>query len=275
MRLEGKVALITGGGAGIGTALARRFVAEGAKVCISGRRQEKLDEVARSLPKGSVVTCAGDVSKLDDAKRMVDVTVEFGGKIDVLVNNAGIDPGGTVVSLDPEVWHQVLETNLTGPFYTMKCAIPHMIAGGGGSIINISSLASVRCLPNMAAYCSAKAGLNMLTQQAALDFGPAGVRCNAVLPGPVRTEMTEHSLASMADAMGTDINGVFSKLTSSLPLRRASAPDEISGLCVFLASDDSRYITATAILADGGAAIVDPCGAALSSTGATWGAELR
>jgi meso-butanediol dehydrogenase/(S,S)-butanediol dehydrogenase/diacetyl reductase len=275
MMLEGKVALITGGGAGIGLFLARRFVAEGAKVCISGRRQAKLDEVVGSLPKDAVTTCAGDVSKLEDARRMVEATVEFGGRLDVLVNNAGIDPGGTVVSLDPDVWHQVLETNLTGPFYTMKFAIPHMIAGGGGSIINISSLAGVRCLPNMVAYCSAKAGLNMLTQQAALDFGPDRIRCNAVLPGPVRTEMSEHSTASMAEAMGTDVDGVFAKLTSSVPLRRPATPDEISGICVFLASDDSKFVTATAILVDGGAAIVDPCGAALSSTGAKWGAGLR
>lgn len=276
MLLEGKVALVTGGGVGIGAAIAERFVAEGAKVCISGRRQEKLDEVAGSLPEGAVATCAGDVSKLEDARRMVQTTVEFGGRIDVLVNNAGIDPGGTVVDLDPDVWHRVLETNLTGPFYTMKFAIPHMIAGGGGSIINIASLAAVRCLPNMAAYCTAKAGLVMLTKQAALDYGPANIRCNAVLPGPVRTKMTEHSLGSMGKAMGVDVDGVFEKLTSSLPLRRAAFPAEVSGICVFLASDDSACITAEEILVDGGAAIVDPCGASLSSTGAKWGvAEVR
>src|SRR5512143_2645945 len=102
MNLNGKVALITGGGTGIGTAIAARFVADGAKICISGRRKELLDEVARSLPAGTVAVCAGDVSVLEDARRMVDATVEFGGKIDVLVNNAGIDPGGTVVDIDPE-----------------------------------------------------------------------------------------------------------------------------------------------------------------------------
>jgi meso-butanediol dehydrogenase/(S,S)-butanediol dehydrogenase/diacetyl reductase len=275
MMLEGKVALITGGGAGLGAAIAQRFVAEGAKICISGRRQEKLDEVARALPSGTVITCAGDVSDYEDAKRMVDTALEFGGKLDVLVNNAAIDPGGTVVDLDPAVWHKVLETNLTGPFYTMKFAIPHMINAGGGSVINISSLGGMRCLPNMAPYCTSKAGLIMLTQQAALDFGPAKVRCNAVCPGPTRTEMIEHSLSPMAEAMGVDLDGVFGKLTATLPLRRAGSPDEVSGLCAFLASDDAMYITGTAILVDGGAAIVDPCGAALSSTGAKWGVGLR
>ena len=204
MMLEGKVALITGGGAGIGVAIAQRFVAEGAKVCISGRRQEKLDEVARSLPKGTVATVAGDVTVYEEAQRMVDAAVEFGGKLDVLVNNAGIDQGGLIVDLDPKVWHDVIETNLTGPFYLMKFAIPHMVKNGGGSIINMASLAGVRCLPNMAAYCSAKAGLIMLTQQAALDYGRAKIRCNAVLPGPVRTEMVENSMIPMAQAMGVE-----------------------------------------------------------------------
>jgi NAD(P)-dependent dehydrogenase (short-subunit alcohol dehydrogenase family) len=207
MMLQGKVALITGGGAGIGAAIARRFVAEGARICISGRRQEKLEEMARSLPQGAVVTCAGDVSSFEDVERMVETTLEFGGKLDALVNNSAIDPGGTVVDLDPEIWRKVLDVNLTGPFYTMKAAIPHMIAAGGGSIINVSSLGGVRCLPSMAAYCTTKAGLIMLTQQAALDFGQARIRCNAVCPGPTRTEMLEHSLSPMAQAMGVDVDG--------------------------------------------------------------------
>ena len=142
---------------------------------------------------------------------MVETTVAFGGKIDILVNNAAIDPGGSVVDLDPDVWHAVIETNLTGPFYTMKFAIPHMIENGGGAIINISSLASVRCIPTMAPYCASKAGLNHLTNQVALDFGKHGVRAVSVLPGPVRTEMSEHSLGGMADAMGCDMDGVFTQ----------------------------------------------------------------
>jgi meso-butanediol dehydrogenase / (S,S)-butanediol dehydrogenase / diacetyl reductase len=277
MMLEGKVAMITGAGAGIGVAIARRFVAEGAKICITGRRLHKLDEVVASLPVGTAIACAGDVSKLEDVKRMVATTVKFGGKIDILVNNAAIDPGGTIVDLDPEIWHAVMETNVTGPFYTMKVAIPHMIENGGGSIINISSLGGVRCLPTMAPYCTSKAALNMLTQQAAFDYGQYKIRVNAVLPGPVRTEMSEHSLGGMADAMGCDMDGVFKQLTCTIPLRRVSSPDEISGICAFLGSDDASFITATNILVDGGAAVVDPCGASLSMTGASgWGvSELR
>ncbi|MBN1994289.1 MAG: SDR family NAD(P)-dependent oxidoreductase, partial [Anaerolineae bacterium] len=203
MKLDGKVALITGAGTGIGTAIAERFVADGAKICISGRRQAMLDKVAQSLPEGTVVACAGDVTNLEDVQRMVETTLGFTGKLDVLVNNAAIDPGGTtVVDIDPALWHSVLEINLTGPMYLMKVAIPYMIEGGGGSIINIASLGGLRCLPGMPAYCASKAGLIMLTQQVALDFGPNKIRCNAVCPGGTRTEMLEKSLGPLAEATG-------------------------------------------------------------------------
>lgn len=115
-RLAGKVALITGGGTGLGAEFAKRFIEEGAKVVISGRRKSKLEEVAAKLPKDSISVVAGDVSKPEDAKAMVDATVEFGGKIDVLVNNAGIDPAGTIVDVPIEQWLQVININLTGPF---------------------------------------------------------------------------------------------------------------------------------------------------------------
>ena len=271
MRLKGKVALITGGGAGIGAAIAERFVAEGAKVCITGRRQHVLDEVACSLPDGAVVTCQGDVAEFEDARRMVDAALSFSGRLDVLVNNAAIDPAGTVVDIDPELWRRVMETNITGPFLMMKAAIPHMIEGGGGSIINIASLAGVRCLPGMPAYCTSKAGLIMLTQQAALDYGPYKIRCNVVCPGATRTEMIEHSLGPAAQAFGTDLDGIFARLSSKVPLRRVAAPAEMGGVCTFLAEDDSAFMTGAVLLLDGGAAIVDVAGTALSDSGMTWG----
>lgn len=130
MKLKGKVALITGGGTGIGTAIAERFVTEGAKVCITGRRQDVLDKVAQTLPSGRVATCSGDVTKVEDVKRMVETALAFEGKLNVVVNNAGIDPGGTVTDLDPEVWRKVIEINLTGPFLVMKASIPYLIKGG-------------------------------------------------------------------------------------------------------------------------------------------------
>jgi len=271
MKLKGKIALITGGGTGIGNAIAKRFVGEGAKICISGRRQEILDKVARSLPAGTVVTCPGDVTKYKDVEQMVETALKFGGRLDVVVNNAGIDPGGTVVDVDVELWRQVIEINLTGPFLVMKAAIPHMIKSGGGSVINISSLGGLRCLPGMAAYCSSKAGLIMLTKQAALDYGPFKVRCNAVCPGATRTAMLEEALSPLAKTLNTDVDGVFARISSNVPLHRVATPDEISGVCIYLASDDSSFMTGSALLIDGGAAIVDVSGASLSSAGINWG----
>ena len=272
MGLDGKVALITGGGTGIGAAIAERFVADGAKICITGRRQEKLEEVAKSLPKGAVLTCSGDVTKLKDVERMVDTALKITGKLDVLVNNAAIDPGGTtVVDLDPELWHQVLEINLTGPMYMMKKSIPHMVKAGGGSIINIASLGGLRCLPGMPAYCTSKAGLIMLTKQVALDFGPDKIRCNVVCPGGTRTEMLEQSLSPLEEVLGTDLEGVFECISSMVPLRRTADPKEISGICSYLASDDSTFMTGSVLLLDGGAAIVDVAGAALTNADVKWG----
>jgi NAD(P)-dependent dehydrogenase (short-subunit alcohol dehydrogenase family) len=272
MKLDGKVALITGAGSGIGAAIAERFVADGAKICITGRRQEKLDDVIHSLPVGTAVSCAGDVTRLEDVQHMVETALGIAGKLDVLVNNAAIDPGGTtVVDIDPGLWHSVLETNLTGPMYLMKASIPHMIKGGGGSIINISSLGGLRCLPGMPAYCASKAGLIMLTQQVALDFGPFKIRCNAVCPGGTRTRMLENSLTPLAETLETDLDGVFQCISSMVPLRRTASPGEISGICSYLASDDSTFMTGSVLLVDGGAAIVDVSGAALTNVGVKWG----
>ena len=271
MKLKGKVALITGGGTGIGTAIAERFVTEGAKVCITGRRQDVLDKVAQTLPSGRVATCSGDVTKVEDVKRMVETALAFEGKLNVVVNNAGIDPGGTVTDLDPEVWRKVIEINLTGPFLVMKASIPYLIKGGGGSVINVSSLGGLRCLPGMPAYCTSKAGLIMLTKQAALDYGPLKVRCNAVCPGATRTAMLEEALGPLTQTLRTDVDGVFACISSNVPLRRVAAPDEVSGVCVYLASDDSSFMTGSVLLLDGGASVVDVSGAALSSAGVKWG----
>jgi len=271
MKLKGKVALITGGGTGIGTAIAERFVAEGAKICITGRRQEILDKVAQRLPSGKVATCSGDVTKQEDVKRMVETALTFEGRLDVVVNNAGIDPGGTVTDLDPELWRKVIEINLTGPFLVMKASIPYLIKCGGGSIINVSSLGGLRCLPGMPAYCTSKAGLIMLTKQAALDYGPFKVRCNAVCPGATRTAMLEEALSPLTQVLRTDVDGVFACISSNVPLHRVAAPDEVSGGCVFLASDDSSFMTGSVLLLDGGASVVDVSGAALSSAGVKWG----
>ena len=265
MDLKGKVVLLTGGGTGLGTAITQRFVKDGARVCISGRRREKLDKVAKTLPKGSVFVCPGDVTKEEDVKRMVAATLEFGGKLDVLVNNAATDVKGKVADLAPDDWRKVIDTDLTAPFLLMHEVIPIMIKAGGGSIINIASLGGTRCLPVCPAYCTAKAGLIMLTQQAALDYGPKNIRVNAVCPGGIDSELLDEMILPLAQKLGTDKQGGLDYFSKDVPLRRVSKPEEITGICSYLASDDSLFMTGSALLIDGGAAIVDVSGAAVTS----------
>jgi NAD(P)-dependent dehydrogenase (short-subunit alcohol dehydrogenase family) len=261
MRLKGKVALITGGGTGIGAAIAERFVSEGAKVCITGRRQEMLDKVAQSFPSGTATTCSGDTSRDEDVERMVAKTVAFGGKLDILVNNAGISAQGPVGELSREVWQKIFDVNVTGPFLLMKASIPHMLKAGGGSIINIASVGGLRCLPGMPAYCSSKAGLIMLTQQAALDYGPHKIRCNAVCPGAIKTDMVANEFGQIGKMIGMEPNSFFTMVSKALPLQRFGDPQEIGGVCTFLASDDSSFMTGAALVIDAGTAVIDALGA--------------
>lgn len=267
MDLKGKVALITGGGSGLGVAIAQRFVKDGAKVCITGRRREKLEQTAKTLPQGSVAICQGDVSKEEDAKRMVAETVKAFGKLDILVNNAAHDVKGRLADLAPADWRMVIEINLTGPFLLMHEAIPVMMKAGGGSIINIASLGGTRCLPACPAYNTSKAGLIMLTQQAALDYGPYKIRVNAVCPGGIDTELLDEMILPLAKALKTNKQGGLDYFSKNVPLRRVSKPEEITGICSFLASEESSFMTGAALLIDGGAAIVDVSGAAVSNAG--------
>ena len=265
MNIKEKVALVTGGGTGIGTAIAERFVADGAKVCITGRRQELLEKVAKSLPSGSVVICQGDVSKEEDVKRMVETTVKFGGKLDVLVNNAAINHPAPVTELDLEIWQQVLGVNLTGPYLLIKAVIPHMLKAGGGSIINIASLGGMRCLPGMPAYCTSKAGLIMLTQQVALDYGRNNLRCYVICPGGVKTDMTKKDFGQFGEMLGIDPDTFIEQIALEIPLHRFAASAEMGGLCTYLASDESSFMTGAVLTIDGGTAVVDAVGAAITA----------
>jgi meso-butanediol dehydrogenase / (S,S)-butanediol dehydrogenase / diacetyl reductase len=262
MRLDGKVALITGAGRGIGEAIAHRFVDDGAKVVINDIKKNLVNSVANNLKGGMALACSGDVTKFADVVKMVELTVAFGGKIDILVNNAGIDPGGNIVDVAIDDWKRVLNVNLTGPFLCMKAAIPYMIRQGSGSIVNIASLAGVRCLPNMPAYCASKGGLIQLTLQAALEYGPKKIRSNVVAPGATRTDMLIEALAAVSRRIGKDALEV---LAETIPLRRIAETHEIAGTCSFLASDDSAFISGAVLLADGGVSTIDHSGAAFES----------
>jgi NAD(P)-dependent dehydrogenase (short-subunit alcohol dehydrogenase family) len=269
--LEGKVALITGGGVGIGAAIAAGFVREGAKVLINGRRKEKLEAFAATQPAGSIAFYAGDISKIEDAEAMVQATVGKYGKLDVLVNNVGIDPAGTVTDIPIQRWLDIINTNINGTFFVTRFALPFMVKQGKGSIISLSSLAGVRAIPAMPAYITTKAGLIGFTNAIALDYGPQGIRANLISPGATATDMLKNQMKGLAESQDTDVYGALGLLTRFNPIKRACEPDEIAPAAIFLASDESSYITGQNIVIDGGACTVDPCGAATSSLGKAWG----
>jgi len=256
--LNGKVALITGGARGIGEAIARRFVADGAKVVISDIQPYLLDRVSKSMKPGTVATCAGDVTNLDDVKRMVDTAMRMEGRFEVLVNNAGITGPMPVAEVDPAIWRQVIEVNLIGPFLTMHTAIPHFVSEGRGSIINMGSVGGIRAIPSVSAYCASKAGLIHLSKQVALDYGSKGIRCNVVCPGWVRTDLTEHEMDFLADALGTNRDGAARAIAKNIPVGRIALPKDIAGIFVYLASDESAYVTGAEIVVDGGGSVMDP-----------------
>jgi meso-butanediol dehydrogenase/(S,S)-butanediol dehydrogenase/diacetyl reductase len=265
--LSGKVALITGGGSGIGAATAQRFAVDGAKVIVNDINEASLKQVVNSLPKATARACPGDVSNVSDVERMIETALAFGGKLDILVNSAGIDPPSKEKDIHKalELWHKICEVNLTGPFLTMQLAVPLMIKNGGGAVINISSLSGLRYMARRPAYHASKGGLIALTQQAAVEYGPAKVRCNVICPGPVRTPLFENNTRPLAKMLGKDVEWIYKKFTSLSPLRRMGTPEEIASICSFLASDDASLLTGAVLVADGGASLVDVNGAAMST----------
>lgn len=257
MRLQGKVALITGGGTGIGAAVAEAFIAEGARVCITGRRRDVLEKFAGRFSGNQIAICAADVSKPEDVRRIVETAAEFGGKLDVVVNNAAMGVPKTVVDTDESVWQKVLDTNLTAPFLILKYAVPHMIRSGGGSIINVASVGAIRGLPFAAAYCATKAGLLGLSRQVAMDYGSQKIRSNVVLPGAFRSEMFDRRLVETAEAAGVTVEERLKTMAAPSPLKRVAFPSEIAGLFVYLASDESAYTTAAEFVCDAGVHALD------------------
>ena len=256
-RLENMAAVITGGGTGIGAAVARRFVGEGARVCLVGRRKALLEEVAKSLPSGAAMVCPGDVSSESDVDRIVDAALDFAGAINILVNNAGFSVHGAIADLPPAEWRRAVDVNLTGPFLTMHKTIPRMIEAGGGSIVNIASIGGIRSIPGAPAYCSSKAGLIMLTRQAAVDYGRQKIRCNAVCPGLTQTEMSNSNMDRIGSLFNLDRAGAYRLAVADLPLGRAAVPDEIAPLCAYLASGESSFMTGAVLVIDGGISVLD------------------
>jgi NAD(P)-dependent dehydrogenase (short-subunit alcohol dehydrogenase family) len=249
-----RAALVTGGGTGIGAAIARRLRADGYDVCITGRRREPLDAVAAETGALAVQADTGDPVDTDQA---VAAAKEAFGRLDVLVCNAGIGLGGTVEEQTPEGWDAALRTNLTGAFLASRAAMPELVRAKG-SVVTISSDSGLRAAPRSAAYCAAKAGLIMLTQCIALDYGPLGVRANCVCPGWVRTPMADEEMDELAALRGTDREGAYELVAAPVPLRRPGLPDEIASAVAWLASDQAGFTTGAVIAIDGGNTVVDP-----------------
>jgi meso-butanediol dehydrogenase/(S,S)-butanediol dehydrogenase/diacetyl reductase len=282
MVIADRVALVTGAEAGIGAAIVRRFVQNGAKVCITGLERKPLEDLATELPDGAVAVCPGDVTSQEDDRRAVQAALALGGRLDIVVNNAAVGtesldsrlgtslgiPGG-VADADVAKWRATIDVNLTGTFLMMRAALPHMLDAGRGSIINLASLAGLHAVPDAAAYCSSKAAVIMLSKQAAVDYGPRGVRINVVCPGWVRTPSSEAELVELTHASGQQMDQAFEDVARDVPLRRVAQPQEIAGVCEFLASDDASYVNGATIVVDGGASVVDAASLAFFAVQAT------
>jgi NAD(P)-dependent dehydrogenase (short-subunit alcohol dehydrogenase family) len=245
-RLQGKVALVTGGGVGIGEAVTRLFASEGAAVVITGRRKDVLDKVVGDITaaNGKALAVAGSVTDEAHARDAVDQAVRVFGKLDILVNNAGIGSfGKTLHELDDATWNEVLDVNLTGVFRITRAAIPAILKAGGGSIVNISSIASLVGIPMLPAYAASKGGLDSLTRALAIDYAGQGIRCNAVNPGLVATPMAKPLTSDPVK---------LKEVMSNYPLGRPGKPEEVASLVLYLASDESTWVTGSIFPIDGG-----------------------
>jgi NAD(P)-dependent dehydrogenase (short-subunit alcohol dehydrogenase family) len=253
MGLEGKVALVSGGGTGIGAAIARRFVDEGAQVVVMGRRAEPLEAVAGET---GATAFTGSASDSADAGAAVHFAVARFGGVDVVVANAGAHHGADALGTDDSEWAASIESNLTSAFVLVRAALPQLIERRG-SIVVVGSLASHFAGPGVVGYTTTKHALIGLTRSLARDYGPQGVRANAVCPAWTRTPMADEMMDHLAERDGTDRDGAYGIVTSHMPLRRPAEAAEIASICHFLASEESSAVTGAFLMADGGASVVD------------------
>ncbi|MBP1235280.1 NAD(P)-dependent dehydrogenase (short-subunit alcohol dehydrogenase family) [Arthrobacter sp. PvP102] len=248
------VAVITGGGTGIGAATAAALRGQGWDVVVCGRRREAIAKVAETTGAHAVVA---DVASVSDMERLVVDTVKQFGTINGLVLNAGIVRAGSAGELSDGDWNAMVNTNLTGPFFLVRAALPHLIRSNG-SIVGVASAAALRATAGIAGYDATKAGLAMLMQSVAVDYGPLGVRANAVCPGWTRTEMADMEMGEFAEHRGIDREEAYSLATAFVPSRRPAASSEVADVIAWLLSDQASYVNAATIPVDGGLIAVEP-----------------
>jgi NAD(P)-dependent dehydrogenase (short-subunit alcohol dehydrogenase family) len=241
MRLENKIAVVTGAASGIGQAIAEKFISEGAKVVFSDVNGDE-SLIAKFGEKALFVKC--DVSKSEEVENLISKTVEHFGKLDVMVNNAGIGGLGGILEVTDESWHKTIGINLSGTMFGMRAAAKVMQAKGiKGSIINLSSILGKVGLEGAIDYCAAKGGVVQLTHAGALDLAPHHIRVNAIAPGFIETNMTKNILADK------EFNNL---VTSSTPLGYVGNVSDIANAALYLASDESNYVTGSVVYVDGG-----------------------
>jgi NAD(P)-dependent dehydrogenase (short-subunit alcohol dehydrogenase family) len=248
-RLEGKVAIVTGGNAGIGEAIAKRFAEEGAAVVITGRRQAELDRVMTGIKhrKGKGLAVGGSVTDEPHVRDVMQRTLDSLGRIDILVNNAGVgDFGKRIHETDDAAWATILDINLTGVFRMTRAVIPQMLKQGRGAIVNISSVASLVGIPGAPAYAASKGGLDAFTRALAIDYAQDGIRCNVVNPGLIDTPMAAPLMANPE---------MLQPILSHYALRRPGTPDEVANMVLYLASDEAEWVTGGTFTIDGGMTI--------------------
>jgi NAD(P)-dependent dehydrogenase (short-subunit alcohol dehydrogenase family) len=253
VRLEGKTAIVTGGGTGIGAATARRFATEGARVVLTGRRTEPIEAVAGEI---GGLAIAGDASDPAHVAEVVAATLDLYGRLDIVVANAGLGFGGRAGEVTDERWERTIAVNLTGEFLIVRDALPSLVERRG-SIILVSSVSAFVSSRASAAYVASKAALIGLARSLAVDYGPIGVRANAICPGWVRTPIGDRAVGQLAQTKGIALDDAYDLATAHVPLRRPAEPEEIAACCLFLASDEASYVTGTALVADGGTLSVD------------------
>ena len=249
MRLKGRNAIITGGGAGIGEAIARAFTKEGASIVIADMDLEAAENVAASLRDDGhtahVAEC--DVSYASSVEAMVQTAAERLGGIDTLVNNAGFGRAGKLLETTEEDWDRMMDVNVKGIFLVSKHTLPHLLESGGGCIINMASVAGVVGVRDRTAYCASKGGVIALTRAIALDYVDQGLRCNSISPGTVDTPWVGRMVAQFPDPAATRAD-----MVARQPMGRLGRPDEIAAATVYLASDDAAFITGSNVMIDGG-----------------------